>query len=131
MKPYVHARLSARRYGGVAEDYLEIHDFMDSTKACLPDVRHRAILHNSFGVYIVEKVFGHNITNSDGKMVSTRNIAEDHVREDLGTIPTIEQWLKTLSIEPWMAAGVKKFREQSAPHVPDELDNQSSTEYKD
>lgn len=84
MKPFIHAKASAKRYGGEPKDYLAIHDFMDSSKAALADVRHRAVFHSAFGIFIVEKVFGTNITNSEGKLVSVRDIAEDHVREDLG-----------------------------------------------
>lgn len=102
MKPYIHAQNSVRRYGGVPEDYIKIHDFFDSTKAAFADVRHRAILHNSFGIFLVEKVFGTTITNSDGKVVSVRDIGEDHVMEDCGAIPTIEQWLKDLPVKGWM-----------------------------
>lgn len=108
MKPLVHARLSAKRWGGKPEDYLCVHDFMDSTKSAIADVRHRAILHSSFGCFIVEKVFGVVITNSDGKEVSVRDIAEDHVIEDLGRIPTIENWLSELPIQPWMAGRGKR-----------------------
>lgn len=107
-KPYVHARSSARKYGGVPEDYLEIHDFMDSSKAHVADVRHRALLHNSFGIFIAEKVFGHNITNSEGKLVSVRDIAEQHVLEDLGTIPSVQDFLSQMKIQPWMGGRVPK-----------------------
>lgn len=112
MKPYIHARIAAKRWGGVPEDYLPIHDFMDSSKACLADVRHRALLHSTFGCFIVEQVFGHNIVNSDGKSVSVRDIAENHVLEDLGKIPTVEQWLGGMKIEPWMSGTLKKRRKK-------------------
>jgi hypothetical protein len=102
MKPFIHARNSVKRYGGKAEDYMPIHDFFDSTKAAWADVRHRAILHSSFGIYLVEKVFGTNITNSDGKLISVRAIGEDHVFEDCGQIPTIEKWLNKLPMDNWM-----------------------------
>ena len=115
----VHARLSAKRYGGVPEDYIAIHDFMDSTKAALPDIRHRAILHSAFGCFIVERVFGHTLTNSQNRLVSVRDVAEDHVKEDLGTIPTLERWLSKLPMEPWMAGGVARYRKESEPHPVD------------
>lgn len=102
MKPYIHAKNSVRRYGGQIEDYLPIHDFFDSTKAAYADIRHRAVLHSSFGIYLVEKVFGTTITNSDGKVVSVRDIGEDHVVEDCGCIPTIEKWLENLPVQDWM-----------------------------
>jgi hypothetical protein len=107
LKPHIHARSSARKFGGEADDYLDIHDFMDSTKASLPDVRHRAILHSAFGCYIVEKVFGTTRLNSDGRSYSTRDIAEQHCLEDLGTIPTIEKWLQNMPMEQWMGGPAK------------------------
>lgn len=102
MKPYIHARNSVRRYGGVETDYLHIHNWFDSTKAAWADVRHRALLHNTFGIFLAEQLFGVTLTNSDGKVVSVRDVAEDHVVEDCGFIPTIEKWLKNLPDEPWM-----------------------------
>lgn len=115
MKPIVHARLSAKKFGGLPEDYLKIHDWMDSTKACLPDIRHRAILHSSFGCFVAEQVFGTTITNSENKAVCVRDIAEQHVIEDIGFIPTIERWLAKLPLEPWMAGGVSRFKKESQP----------------
>lgn len=104
MKPYIHAVNSVKRYGGTPENYLPIHNWFDSTKAATANFYHRAILHNSFGIFLCEQLFGTNITNSDGKLVSVRDIAEDHVKEDCaGIIPTIDDWLKDL--EPskgWM-----------------------------
>lgn len=60
-KPIVHAASSARRYGGVPEDYLELHDLMDSSKSAFPDNRHRALTHNSWFFFIVERILGHKI----------------------------------------------------------------------
>jgi hypothetical protein len=102
MKPLYHAQSSVKRYGGTVEDYFPIHNFFDSSKACLPDVRHRALLHSSFGIFVLEKAFGEYIINSDNKKVCVRDLGEDHVVEDMGTIPTVEQWLKKLPIEEWM-----------------------------
>lgn len=110
MKPYLHATISAKRYGGKPEDYLEIHDFFDITKAHVPDMRHRAILHNSFGIFLLEKVFGTTMTNSDGRKVQVRDLGEQHVLEDLGTIPTLQDYLKHMSLEPWMGGPVKRKR---------------------
>lgn len=108
MKPLLHAKISAKKYGGIPEDYLGIHDFFDSSKVAMPDIRHRAILHNSFGCYLAEKLFGTYITNSEGKDVSVRDIAEEHIIQDLGKIPTIQDWLKTLPIEPWMSGSKRR-----------------------
>jgi hypothetical protein len=101
-KPLIHAKNSVKRYGGIIDNYLPIHNFMDSTKAALPDARHRAILHSSFGIFLAEQLFGTYITNSDMRLVSVRQIAEDHVMEDLGFIPTMERWFENMKLEEWM-----------------------------
>ena len=112
MKPLVHAKISVKRHGGHVDDYLKIHNFIDSSKSNMPDVRHRALLHSSFGCFLAEQVFGTYITNSDGNMISVRDIAEEHIQEDLGFIPTVERWLNTMPIELWMSGSVKKNRKE-------------------
>jgi hypothetical protein len=109
MKPFLHSRTAVKRWGGKPEDYQAINDFIDHSKSAIADVRHRAILHSAFGCYLVEQVFGTTITNSDHVEVSTRDIAEEHIKEDLGFIPTAEHWLKNMRIEPWMG-GEKKYK---------------------
>ncbi len=109
LKPFVHAQNSARKHGGRAEDYLKIHDFLDQTKMAHPDMRHRAILHNSFGCYLVEQVFGHNLINSAGRVVSTRDIAEEHIIEDMGRIPTVSNYLDGMPLYDWLG-GPKKTK---------------------
>lgn len=110
VKPLIHAKVSVKKYGGKVEDYMPIHDFIDSSKVAVPDIRHRAMLHSAWGVYLVERVFGTHFKNSDGKDVSTRDIAEEHVQQDLGFIPTLEDWLNTMPIEGWMSGTMKRTR---------------------
>lgn len=110
MKPHIHAKNSVRRFGGKPEDYQPIHDFIDSTKAAVPDMRHRAILHSAFGIFIVEKVFGVTFKNSDGATISTRDVAEEHVIEDLGRIPTMQDYLDHMELAPWMGGPRSKKR---------------------
>lgn len=121
MKPIVHARLSAKKYGGQVEDYLAVHDFLDSSKAVLPDIRHRAIFHNSLGPFVAERIFGTTVKNSNDLLVCVRDIAEDHIIEDIGFIPTITKWLEQMKIEPWMAGGVARYRKLNQPQ-PAEID---------
>lgn len=102
MKPFIHARSSAAKFGGHPDDYIAIHEYFDKTKSSHADVRHRAVLHSAFGIYLVADVFGHHITNSDGRLVSVRDIGEQHVIEDLGFIPNMSDWLKHMEIEDWM-----------------------------
>lgn len=112
MKPYYHAKSSAAKHGGKWEDYIAIHDFMDSSKAHLSDWRHRAIFHSTLGCFIVEKVFGTILVNSEGKSVCTRDIAEQHCIEDLGIIPSVEQWLRNMRLEPWMGGKRSKDKRE-------------------
>lgn len=106
-KPWIHAKNSARRYGGVPEDYLDIHQLMDSSKSAMPDNRHRALTHNSWFIGaggILERIFGTVITNSDGKEVSVRDIGEQHILEDFGMkfIPTVSDYLEEMEYKQWM-----------------------------
>lgn len=108
MKPLIHAQMSKAKYGGVVEDFLPIHNFIDSSKAHVPDIRHRAILHSSFGCYLAEQVFGVYVVTSEGRKVSVRDLAEEHIIQDLGTIPTVQDWLSGLPIEDWMGGPVTR-----------------------
>jgi hypothetical protein len=112
MNTLFHAKSSVHKWGGTVEDYFPIHDFLDSSKATMPDVRHRALLHNSFGIFLVEQALGHYITNSDGKDVPVREVAERHVIEDLGFIPTPQDWLKCISLKaiPWAGGHAKSLQ---------------------
>lgn len=110
MKPLNHSRGSVKRYGGTVDDYLPIHTLIDSPKGTFADVRHRAILHNSFGPFLAEQVFGYYITNSDGKKVAVRQIVEDHIVEDMGRIPEVGEWLREMPIKKWMDRSSAKDR---------------------
>jgi hypothetical protein len=105
--PYHHARSSVDKWGGEVEDYLPIHQWFDESKAFLPDVRHRALRHHSQGIFECEKVFGTTIVNSDDKVVPVRFIGEQHLMEDFGKIPTLNDWLTELPLKPWMAKAAK------------------------
>jgi hypothetical protein len=111
--PYYHAKSSAKKFGGAASDYQHIHDWFDQTKSHVADVRHRALLHSSFGIFLCEQVFGTVLTRkSDGRTVPVRTIGEQHVLEDMGRIPTPQDWLKNMPLEAWMARGAKKLSEE-------------------
>lgn len=104
--PYHHAVSSARRHGGVPEDYQAIHDWFDESKKSLGNWRHRALRHHSEGIFECERIFGTTITNSAGKKVPVRFIGEQHVMEDLGHIPSFADWVKSINHEKWMTRAV-------------------------
>ena len=105
-KPYTHACSSARKFGGVPEDYIEIHNFMDSSKGAIASNKHRMLTHNAWFVAPngpLEKCFGVAITNSDGKKIPTRSIGEQHILEDFGgVIPTAGDYAASMNYESWM-----------------------------
>ena len=104
--PLHHSESSVARYGGSVADYIDLHTWMDASKAHLPDFRHRALRHNAHGIFESETVFGKVIINSEGRRVPTRFIAEQHVREDCGgRIPTLCDWLTRITPAPWMSIG--------------------------
>jgi hypothetical protein len=100
--PYHHALSSVKKWGGCVEDYQPIHDWFDASKAHMADFRHRALRHHSEGIFESERVFGTTIINSDGRVVPVRYIGEQHVKEDLGKIPTLADWLMNIKPERWM-----------------------------
>ena len=107
-KPIVHARSSAKRFGGKARDYIKIHEFIDSSREAFSDLRHRALTHNGwFITKIIPLVFGQTIKNSKGKDVPVVSIAEFHVMEDYGNnfIPTAQDFLAEIEFKPWMDNG--------------------------
>ena len=54
-------------------------------------------------VYIMaETIFGLTLTLSTGRVIPTRWVGEQHVREDLGFIPSFADWVKAIRPEPWM-----------------------------
>jgi len=100
--PLEHAKNTARKFGGVVEDYLTIHQWFDESKAIVADFRHRALRHHSEGIFLAERIFGVSVENSDGRVVPVRYIGEQHVREDLGRIPSFQDWALRIRPEPWM-----------------------------
>ncbi len=100
--PYYHALSSVRKWGGRTDDYQPIHDWFDESKAMFADVRHRALRHHSEGIFLMERLYGHTLTNSDERVVPVRLIGEQHVHEDLGFIPPVSEWLRHIRVQPWM-----------------------------
>ena len=94
MNIWDHSRLSVRKFGGIEEDYIHIHKFIDSSKLFYYNFKHRLLLHNLYGVEIVTQKFGNIIANTDNVIILIRDIAIEHLKEDLnGYVPTLNEWL--------------------------------------
>lgn len=107
-KPLIHARSSAKQFGGQWTDYMEIHELMDSSKSVVATNLHRALTHNSWFISIIlPRIFGETfVRKSDGQVVSTREIGEQHVTEDFnGFIPSATDFLNEIEMKDWMRNG--------------------------
>ena len=141
--PYHHAVSSARQFGGVPSDYQPIHDWFDKSKAHRADPVHRALRHHSQGIFDCEEVFGPTVELStcvkcgvhkdehpewepakqhpfNPKVIPTRWVGEQHVREDLGRIPTMNEWFDQIPMEPWMNRSRKLSKELEAAEKNDD-----------
>jgi hypothetical protein len=56
---------------------------------------------------MAEAIFGPTITLSSGRVIPTRWIGEQHVREDLGFIPSFADWAKAIRPKRWMGRASK------------------------
>ena len=62
---------------------------------------------------MAEKIFGTTITNSNGRVVPVRFIGEQHVKEDLGKIPTMADWFECIKPQhSWMLGNVKHLEKE-------------------
>ena len=111
MSPWYHAVSTAKKYGGEPADYIFLHDWFDETKQYTGDWTHRALRHHSAGIQWAIKKFGDMVINSDGREVPIKVIAEQHVMEDCGFIPTPQDYLKHIQPQEWMLKVKKKSRE--------------------
>lgn len=121
--PLIHANSSVKRWGGKVEDYMNIHILIDSPKTTMNNNTARFLTHNTWFIYeIIPKIFGYNIINSDGKSVDTVDIAMLHVLEDyrFKFIPTPQDYLKHVTLQPWMNNGVKTIDNQNSILLADE-----------
>jgi len=98
--PYHHAVSSVKKWGGAVEDYIRIHQWFDESKQITADFRHRALRHHAEGIFMAETIFGSTITLSTGRVIPVRWMGEQHVREDLGFIPSFADWVKAIRPEP-------------------------------
>jgi hypothetical protein len=109
--PAQHSKSSFKKWGGNVEDYMHIHQWLDETKGWYGHSFHRMFRHHSEGVFECEARFGVQFKNSEGKVVYTRYVAEQHIREDCnGYIPTAKEWVDAIQAKTkpiWMIKTLK------------------------
>jgi hypothetical protein len=97
-----HIARDTTRWGGKPDDYRPIHEWFQNPHRCLGHEGLRALRYHSQGIFTAEEVFGVVITNADSWVVPVRLIAEEHVKAEIGRIPTAYDWLSLIQAEPWM-----------------------------
>jgi len=104
--PIIHAKSSAKKFGGIWEDYIHLHNWLDETKGWYGHSLHRIWRHHSEGIFEMEQKFGPMFTNSDGKVVYTRYVGEQHIKEDcFNYVPSAKEWILAMDAKEkpvWM-----------------------------
>jgi hypothetical protein len=106
-----HAQSAARKWGGCPDDYIAIEEFIDSSKKIIGDVRHRSLYHHTTGVWLCQEVFGRTIAvaHKHGTVeIPVRLVAERHILEDLGWLPSPADYIAGMPISPWMSGAQRK-----------------------
>lgn len=107
MNSWYHAKSAAHKWGGKPEDYLAIEEFIDSSKKVIGDSRHRSVYHHTLGVWLCQEIFGVTVT-VNGKQIPVRLIAERHIIEDLGYLPSPVDYIQNMVLVPWMSGAQRK-----------------------
>jgi hypothetical protein len=109
--PILHSKSSAKKFGGKWEDYIHLHEWLDETKSWYGHSIHRMFRHHSEGIFEMEKRFGVSFKNSEDKIVYTRYVGEQHVKEDCNKyIPSAKEWLMAIEKNEkpiWMLKTIK------------------------
>ena len=71
----------------------------------------------------IPKIFGYNITNSEGKSIDTIDIAMLHIAEDfrMKFVPTAQDYLQHLQVQAWMNNGVKDLESEEGKNIVKQL----------
>lgn len=112
MNSWYHAKSSTNKWGGSPEDYLPIHEFIDSSKRFIGDARHRMFYHHTEGCWMAQDKFGVTI-KVGSRDVPVREIAQQHIEEDLGWLPSVTDYVEGVPLRPWMTG--KKMRVMGSP----------------
>jgi hypothetical protein len=60
------------------------------------------------------EIFGDFIDRGDGRMVGVAQVAEQHLLEDCGFLPTVDDWMRHLAPEPWMVNAARRLSKEFA-----------------
>jgi len=104
---FYHAVSSCNAFGGVPEDYLEIHEWFDRSRKGTSSILHRMLAHHTSGIADAVSHFGSTITISTGRRVPVSLIGEQHITEDLGFVPTLDDYIQMMTCPRWASKKAK------------------------
>lgn len=102
-----HAHSSVNAFGGTMEDFLPIHEWLDRSRGGTSSILHRFLSHHTQGIQDCVAHFGSTITISTGRKVPTSLIAEQHIVEDLGFCPTMDDYIQMMVAPRWSSKRAK------------------------
>lgn len=117
---HYHCISSANGYGGQPEDYTAIHKWMDRGRTGTNRLLHRMLAHHTQGIADAVALFGDTITISTGRKVPTSLLAEQHIVEDLGFVPTLDDYLELLHCPRWASRPARLLHSKLS--IPDDHD---------
>ena len=105
---YYHSVSSVKKDGVVNQKTTNLSmTGLMNLKKIIAHWSHRALRHHAEGCFAAEQKFGTSIKNSDGKMVPVRLIAERHIVEDMGWIPSFYDWAILIKPTKWTMKGYR------------------------
>lgn len=99
-KAIIHAISSSKRFGGLPEDYLPIHDFMDSSKSVIADNRHRVLTHQSWFIGVdgpLERAFGKELFFAREGFEEDYTVLQSQIQRHEEEILRLKQKLRRVS----------------------------------
>lgn len=124
---HYHCVSSANAFGGTPEDYEEVHAWFDRGRTSTNAILHRMLAHHTQGIADAVAHFGNTITISTGRKVPVSLLGEQHCREDLGFVPTLDHYIELLTVPRWASKPAKllhrKLIEDDTLHKLEEANN--------
>ena len=105
--PYHHSLSSVKKWGGDVADYQPIQTGSTSRRKSSPTSGTARCGITPRASSWPRPFSATTMTLSTGRVIPTRWIGEQHVREDLGFIPSFADWVKAIRPEPWMGRAQK------------------------